>query len=298
MRQSPRRSWLPLVLVVLGLLLLVLHEVGFLSPLENVFHYVLDPLQRAFSGVVTTVGDMFETVREARELRPQVDALQVQVDALTVENIRLREYEAEVQQLRALLNFSSEYPVSAFVGADVVGREACAEFPCGELVGSDPNPYLRYITINVGSLQGVRVGMPAVSSGAMLVGRVSQVSPRTCKIQLLNDAGSSVAAILQTSRVTGLVEGQPDGSLQMAYIPQDETIEIGDIVLTSGLGGVLPKGLVIGQVTDIQQLGYELHQTASVRPAVDFSRLEMVLIITQFEEVPFDEPALLPTAQP
>jgi rod shape-determining protein MreC len=290
MRESPRRSWRPLALLVLGLLLLVFHESGYLTPVENALHYVLDPLQRAFSRVMVDLGGVFQTVGQVRELGARVDELQAQVDALTVENVRLREYEAEVQQLRALLNFASDYPISAPLGADVIGREACDTFPCGEVVGTEPNPYLRYVTINVGTLQGVEIGMPAVSGGAVLVGRIAQVGPRTAKVELLTDPDSSVAALLQTSRVTGLVVGQPDGTLRMEYIPQEETIDVGDIVLTSGLGGALPKELVIGQVTEVQKLDSALFQTAIVRPAIDFSRLELVLVITAFEQIPLEEP--------
>jgi rod shape-determining protein MreC len=134
------------------------------------------------------------------------------------------------------------------------------------------------------------MGMPAVSGGAVLVGRIAQVGPRTAKVELLTDPDSSVAALLQTSRVTGLVVGQPDGTLRMEYIPQEENIDVGDIVLTSGLGGVMPKGLVIGQVTEVQKLDYALFQTAIVRPAIDFSRLELLLVITAFEQIPLEEP--------
>ncbi|OQY16807.1 MAG: rod shape-determining protein MreC [Anaerolineaceae bacterium 4572_32.2] len=290
MKQSPQRSWLPLVLLVIGLLLLVFHESGYLAPAENVLHYVLDPLQRVFSSMVESTGDVFQTVREVRKLRIQVEELQAQTDALTVENVRLREYEAEVQQLRALLNFTGEYPISAFLGAEVVGQEACDTFPCGKVLSTDPNPYLRYVTINVGARQGVKVGMPVVSSGAGLVGRIAQVNPRTAKVKLLTDADSQVAALLQTSRVSGLVVGQPDGTLLMQYIPQEDSIGDDEIVLTSGLGGTLPKGLVIGQVTKVLQEDYELFQAAIVRPAVDLSRLELVLVITAFEQIPIEEP--------
>ena len=291
MRETPRRSWLPLVLIVLGLLLLVFHESGYLTPLEQASRYVLDPLQRLFSGAASGVGGLFQVVGEVRELRARVAELEAQVDALTVENVRLREYEAEVQQLYAMLNFVSDYPISASLGAEVIGREACGTFPCGEVVGVEPNPYLRYVTINVGSLQGVDVGMPVVSGGAGFVGRISEVGPRTSEVQLLTDADSAVAALLQTSRVTGLVVGQPDGTLRMEYIPQEERIDVGDIVLTSGLGGVLPKGLVVGQVTEVVQMDYALFQSAVVRPAIDLSRLELVLVITEFEQIPVEEPA-------
>jgi len=292
MRESPRRSWLPLVLIVLGLLLLVFHESGILAPVERALRYVLDPLQRVFSRVTVGIGGLFQTVGEVRELRARTEELQAQVDALTVENVRLREYEAEVQQLRALLNFVSEYPISASLGAEVISREACGTFPCGDVVGVEPNPYLRYVTINVGSLQGVETGMPVVSGGAGLIGRVAQVGPRTVEVQLLTDTDSAVAALLQTSRVTGLVVGQPDGTLRMEYIPQEQHIDVGDIVLTSGLGGVMPKGLVIGQVTEVLQMDYALFQSAVVRPAIDLSRLELVLVITAFEQIPLEEPPL------
>ena len=134
--------------------------------------------------------------------------------------------------------------------------------------------------------------MPVVSGGAGLVGRVAQVGPRTAEVQLLTDPDSAVAALFQTSRVTGLVVGQPDGTLRMEYIPQEENVDVGDIVLTSGLGGVLPKGLVIGQVTEVLQMDYALFQSAVVRPAIDLSRLELALVITQFEQIPLEEPSL------
>lgn len=292
MRESPRRSGLPLALVVLGLLLLVFSEAGFLTPVEGALHYVLDPLQRLFSGAVAVTGDLFQTVRQVRELRAQVEELQAQVDALMVENVQLRDYKAEVETLQALLNFTDEFPILAYLGADVIGREGSNAFPSGDVVGSEPNPYLRYVTIDVGAQQGVEPEMPVVSGGPGLVGRVAEIGPRTAKVQLLTDPDSAVAAVLQTSRITGLVVGQPDGTLRMEYIPQETKIDVGDIVLTSGLGGILPKGLVIGQVTEVVQRDYALFQAAVVRPAIDLSRLELVLVITEFEQIPLDEPAL------
>ncbi len=283
------RSWLPLILFILALLLLVSHETGYLAPLERATHYVLDPLQRLFSGVTGAGSGIFRTVGRVQDLRAEVEELRRRVDTLTVENVRLREYEAEVQQLRDLLNFVSEYPISAYLGAEVVGRDICEVQPCGDVIGTDPNPYLRYVIINVGAQQGVEKGMPVVSGRAGFVGRVAEVNPRTAKVQLVTDPEATVTALLQTARATGTVVGQPDGSLHMEYIPQDEEIGVGDVVLTSGLGGLIPKGLVIGQVTEVRQKDYELFQVAVVRPAVDFSRLELALVISDFEQIPVDE---------
>ncbi len=286
MRESPSRSWLPLVLSVLSLLLIVSSEAGLLSPFEGVFHYLSDPLQRFFAGFVAGIGNMFSTVRNVRALQARVEELQRQVDALEAENIQLREIKAEVETLRAQLNFVDEFPILAYLGADVVDRAACTTYPCGEVIGFEPNPYLRYVTINVGARQGVKVGMPVVSGGPRLVGRVAEVFQRTARVQLITDRESAVAAFLQNARTTGLVVGQPDGSLLIQYIPQDQPISVGDIVLTSGLGGTLPKGLIIGQVAEVLQMDYASSQAAILRPALDFSRLEQVLVITAYEQMP------------
>jgi rod shape-determining protein MreC len=287
MRESPVRPWLPLGLVVLALLLLVFSEAGTLGPVTGAFHYLLDPLLRAASGGIESAGSFFEMVRDVRQLRTEVEELRAQADALTIENVRLREYEAEVQQLRDLLSFVSDYPFVAPLGADVITRGASGTFPSGEVVGVEPNPYLRYVTINVGSQQAVAVGMPVVSSGAALVGRVTEVGPRTAKVQLIIDASSATAALLQSTRATGIVVGQPDGSLRLDFVAQseDDIAAVGDIVLTSGLGGVVPKGLVIGQVASVEPAEYELFQPIVVRPAVDFSRLEVVLVLTGYEQM-------------
>ena len=289
MRRTAWRSWLPLLLLLLSVLFLILHETGALATVEHGLQYVVAPIQRSFSTLVERTGDLFKTVRDVRELQAQVEDLQTQVDALAIENIRLREFEAEAAQLRAMLTFAAEDPIWAVLGADVIGREACANAPCGEVIAEEPNPYIRYVTINTGSNDGVAVGMPVVTGGAVLVGRAAEVGPRMTKVQLLTDHGSSVGGTLQDSRATGLVVGQPDGTLRMMYISQDDEVVVGDLVLTSGLGGTLPSGLVIGQVAEVEQSDSALFQEAVVRPALDYRRAELMLVITAFEPIVMEE---------
>lgn len=286
MRQS--RGWLPYALLVLALLLLALHESGVLTPVETALGVVIAPVERGVSTLVTSVGDLFQTVRQVRELEERVQTLQRENDALKVENVRLREFVAETEQLRRQLQFASENPTFTLVGADIVAQ-GCAQFPCGAVVGADTNPYLRYLIISAGSRDGVAVGMPVVTSGALLVGRVARVSPHLAFVQLLDDPASQVAAMLQQSRVTGLVEGRADGSLVMTEILPDEEVTVGDIVITSGLGGLLPKGLILGQVATVSYQEAALFQEAVLRPALDFRRLEMVLVITNFARLPAEE---------
>jgi len=289
-RRGTWRSWLPLTFLILSILFLALHETRILASVERGLQVVLAPLQRAATALVTGIGDLSQTVRQVRELRARVAELEEQVNALTIENVRLREYEAEVVQLRGLLGFVEANPTWAFLGADVVGRSACINAPCGDVVGQEPNPYLRYITINVGQADGVAVGMPVVTGGAVLVGRVAETGLHTSKVQLITDPGSNVAAILQRSRATGLVVGQPDGSLRMIYIPQEDTVQVGDVVLTSGLGGAFPRGLVLGQVSQVVKQDFALFQEAVIHPAVDYRRVELTLVITSFQPLVQEEP--------
>lgn len=290
MRRRTWHSWLPLVFLILSILFLALHETRILAPVERGLQVVLAPLQRAATALVRGMGDLSQTVREVRELRARVVELEEQVNALTIENVRLREYEAEVVQLRGLLGFVEASPTWAFLGADVVGRSACINASCGDVVGQEPNPYLRYITINVGQADGVAVGMPVVTGGAVLVGRVVETGPHTSKVRLVTDTGHSVAAMLQQSRATGLLVGQADGSLRMIYIPQEDTVQVGDVVLTSGLGGAFPRGLVLGQVTQVVKQDFALFQEAIVNPAVDYRRVELTLVVTSFQPLVQEEP--------
>ncbi|MGC9398561.1 MAG: rod shape-determining protein MreC [Anaerolineae bacterium] len=287
MRQS--RPWLPYVLLAAALFVLAFYEAGFLSPVEHALTFVIAPLERGLAALVNGFRELFTDVRDVQELQETVETLRRANEALRVENIRLREqYVAENRQLRGMLNFQNENPTYNFVGADIVER-GCEIFPCGEVLGEDVNPYLRYLIINTGSRDGVAVGMPVVSSGAALVGRVVQVTPHLAYVQLINDPESEIAALLQGSRITGVVKGQQDGSLIMTEILPEEEVEENEIVITSGLGGLLPKGLILGQVETVSYQETALFQEATLRPALDFRRLEVVLVITDFSRPPVEE---------
>ncbi len=283
-----RGHWWVAVLLAAGLLLLILSEAGALAPVEGVLGLVVAPIERAASAIIRTAGDLTPTSRDLQDLQQEVSRLQAYNDTLVQENIRLREYQAENEELRRKLAFAQANPTLAMVGADVVDR-GCDLYTCGEVVGRDTNPYLRYIIINAGTRHGVAVGMPVVTSGSVLVGRVARASANLAYVQLVNDPQSRVAAMLQQSRITGLVVGSPEGAMTMTDILPDETVNIGDIIITSAIGGLLPRGLIIGQVDSVAYQESLLFQEAMVRPAIDFQQLETVLIITDFPAPDLDE---------
>ena len=272
MLNRPRsRSWALFILALTAVLALVLHEAGQLQPVEDMAQYIVGPVQRSIAGLIGGSGDLFTTFRDARELREENRRLQAENNQLVTENTHLKEFESENATLRDLLKFTQNNPAYTLLVADVIGR--------------DPSPYLGSIVISVGENRGLKPGLPVITAGSALVGRVIQVNPRTAKVQLLMDVSSAVNALVQSSRATGLVKGQPDGSLVIEFIPMEDKVSSGDIILTSGLGGELPRSLVIGTVTDVTKRDIDLFQSATLKPAVDLNRLEVVLVIMNFESL-------------
>jgi rod shape-determining protein MreC len=266
-----------LLLAILCLGGIALRETGRLQHVEGLAVDLVIPLQQGLSRFGNRVANMMETVHQLDRLQQENRELQDLVDQLTIENVRLSEAAIENEILRQQLNFTRENPSFDIRSADVIGR----------VVGRDPSNILQNLLIDVGARDGVAPGMPVVTAQG-LVGHITRVGDRSARVLLITDASSSVNALLQRSRATGVVQGQIGRTLVMHYIAQGEDVQVGDIVLTSGLGGNYPKRLVIGQVTAVRQRDIDLFQEAEVRPTVDFGRLEVVMVITDFTPVQTD----------
>jgi len=259
-------------------LVLISHSFGWTSSVESGALLISNKLASVIYSVSKTMGDVRYTVNHFRTLSRENKELQELVNKLQVENVRMKEVEAENRNLRKLLNFTRENPTYSFKGAQVVGK----------VLGYDPNPFLQYIILDVGSDDGIREGMPVVTDRG-LVGRISHVYSHTSKVLLITDPDSAVSGLLQTSRLTGIVRGRgAHVDLLMDYLPQHEKVAKGEIVITSGMGGEFPKNLIIGQVTEVIQKDYNIFQKAVVHPSVDFDRLENVLVITKFSPLPIE----------
>jgi len=274
MKRLQNRPLLFVFLLSLTIVGLVLHETGNTQAVENLILGPVTPVQDHLSSLTNDFSDLIQTFRDVRELRRRNEELQSLADSLMVENVRLKELESENETLRQLLQFTQANPTYSYRAAEVTGH----------VIGQDPSNLLRSIIIDVGTGDGVAKGMPVVTDRG-LVGRIVEVRSRSSKVLLITDVSSSVNAIIQSSRATGIVEGKADGGLVMKYIPQTVIVNVGDIILTSGLGATFPKRLVIGQVTAVHKRDIELFQQAEIKPTVDFERLEIVLVITNFEPI-------------
>jgi rod shape-determining protein MreC len=152
------------------------------------------------------------------------------------------------------------------------------------VIGRDPSPFLHYVIINAGSNDGVLRGMPVVTDQG-LVGRIDAVIADAARVQLVTDPASKVNVRLQNAETEASLIGSVTGDVTLELIPQDITIEQGDLVLTSGLGGSYPPDLIIGQVVNVRSRDFDLFQQATVQPVVDFNRLQIVLVIINFKPV-------------
>jgi rod shape-determining protein MreC len=258
---------LVILLAVLSLLALVLDKAGALSPLRTMVLQATTPIQWVVSGVAVRIEGTFTTIQDLGRLREENARLSQEVEDLRARVVRLQEAEIENRSLREQLGFRQTYPAYDLLPVEVVGR--------------DPSNYLQYLTVDKGTTDGIRVGSVVVVPQGLL-GRVVAVGSNFSKILLITDASSSVNVLLQSSRATGVASGQLGGTLLMKYIPQGEVVRLGDMVLTSGLGGNFPKGLIVGRVTEVRQKDIELFQEAVVESLIDFQRLEVVYVIRNF----------------
>lgn len=268
-----------LALLVIGILLLALG--GYLTPVSRL---ALAPFIGAQTWLYTryaAVRDLLTTPRDVARLTQRNAELEAEVARLQVDIINLQQQNADLQVLSALLDFARANPENEYVSAAVIGR--------------DPSPFLQYVIINQGSDDGLRRGMPVVSSQG-LIGRVAAVTANAARVQLISDPSSNVNVKLKNTGAEASLTGSITGELTLESIPQEASVSTGELILTSGLGGNYPPDILVGQVTGARQSPVELFQTALVQPVEDFSKLDIVMVITNFQ--PVNIGPLLPTPGP
>ncbi len=257
-----------LIIVIVGVLVMAIS--GYLTPIFSVSVSPLISAQSWISERYLAFSDFFGSPRDMATLREENMVLRNEVSQLQSEIIALQENLAQAEILYTLLDFARSNPEHEYVAATVIGREI--------------SPYLQYIIIDKGSNDGIRYGMPVVTQQG-LVGRIDAVISDAARIQLLTDAGSVVNVRLKNAKVEGQVNGSITGEVSLNMVPIDAEVEIGEVILTSGLGGTYPPNIFVGQVLSMQSRQNALFQTGSVQPIVDFSVLSAVLVITNFEAV-------------
>jgi rod shape-determining protein MreC len=256
-------------LFILALTLLVARDAAPVRDAATAVTAALVPFERALAGVGSGVSAFTESISEIQRLRADNATMRERIDALTVENVRLREQAITAQQQARLAAVAGGIAYQT-VAAPVIAR--------------DPSGVLQTVLIGAGREQGVQLGNVVVSERGV-VGRVSEVGSTYSKVLLVTDPASSVSAIVQGSRTTGIVRGQYGDTLVMEWILQTEQVAVGDVVITAGLAvgedlrSLYPKGLVLGTVVGIDRADNAAYKRAVVLPSVDLRHLEHVLVV-------------------
>jgi len=222
------------------------------TPLEGAVDWVQRGVSGVWYGYINLVG-----------VRAENEVLESEVARLRARTVRLAELERSHERMAELLQFRSQLE-GRVLGARVVGR--------------DPLPWFRSFVIDLGRGDGIRAGLAVLAPGGV-VGRVTEVSRGAARVMLLTDNDSGIDAVVQRSRARGIVQGSRDRGCQMNYLRRDVDVVPGDLVVTSGLDGIFPKGVLIGTVAELSLENRGLLRSARVEPSVQLDELEEVLVV-------------------
>jgi rod shape-determining protein MreC len=260
-----------LIIIAAALLLLIVltgeNRVQ-LSPVEDILLTLFAPAQTAFSSAGQKLQSFVDAIASFYELKAENDHLRKEIAFTEQQLLQLQELQKENHRYRELLKFAekSEYRLLAT-----------------EVIARDPSQWFGTITVNRGYLDGVKEEMAVVTDRG-LVGMISTVSPNSSQVLLLTDPRLQVSAMVQRTRdpvTVGIVEshGKDSANLKITYLPLEAKSQPGDQIITSGMGGIFPKGILIGTIREVEKEQSGMVLSALIEPRVNFNRLEEVLII-------------------
>ena len=282
MPSSRRNRIILIVIIIVCISLVTLYvresDTGPLHRIQNFFLDLLSPISNFFSKIFRPVKDGIVNLFHLPSLSKDKRELQKEVATLRRQASESRELEAEVEEFKRLLKWSEENAQLDTVGADIVGQS--------------PSNWKRLMIVNKGSSSGIKKYMSVVTEEG-LAGRIISVGSRSSVVQLITDSRSGIGARDLRNRETGVIEGRNENTMRFVPMNDEAVMQVGDIMVTSGLGGTSPPGIVIGRVAQVKKRSAGLARLVEVKPFVRFSRLEKVLIII----TPEPESVILKEAQ-
>src|SRR6266478_8529734 len=225
------------------------------------------PLEKVLVWVQTSTGNVWHNYFYLRGVRAENRSLKAQIERMSLDQVRMSQDADQARRLQALLGFKEQF-ISQTMAAQVIGGS-----------GSEQS---RVVFIDKGENDRIKRDMAVITADG-IVGKVLNVYPSTSQVLLIDDQISGVGAILDKTRLQGIIRGTPSGEVVLEKVMSDETVPAGEQVLTSGGDGIFPKGLLVGKVTKVST-GNDLFLNIRVRPAADLSKLEEVLVVTKIDE--------------
>lgn len=259
-------------LVVVSLVIFTLsvqeNGTGVFSTVRDVTQTIVSPLKFVGSAVTSPLSGIGNIMRNLTADGETLSELKEENERLSARNVELEEAELTAKRLQELLDVKSSYNLQSIAA---------------RVISGPTDSWTSTVTIDKGSASGVSVGMPVVDQKGA-IGQVLSCSATSATVRLLSDEGSAISAMLQTSRAQGMLRGSVDGTLHLQYIRTDQTVNAGDIVVTSGLGGVFPKGLPIGKVSSVESSPSSAYYDIVVEPFSRAENYEELLVITSLTE--------------
>ncbi len=235
------------------------------NPAEQFVIEITAPFQKLIKQTTKSTEELWLNYFRLVDVHHENTQLKNEIHALKMANSRYRELLATQERLEELLQFKQ-----------TINRPVLA----AQVIGRDPTGWFKSVIIDKGKWAGLRLDMPVVNAFGV-VGRVVSVSSNYAKVLLIIDQNSAVDCLVQRSRDRGMLKGLMSEICKLDYVAKSNDITVGDIVVTSGLGGVFPKGLPVGRILDVKEISGELFKDIKIRTAVDFSKLEEVLVILE-----------------
>jgi rod shape-determining protein MreC len=227
----------------------------------------ISPLEKALVWTQNSTGNLWHNYLYLRGVRAENRDLKQQVEQMRIQQVRLSQDADQARRLQALLAFKEQF-ISQTMAAQVIGS-----------TGSEQS---RGVYLDKGEKDGIKPDMAVITADGV-VGKVLRVYRSTSLVLLISDQTSGVGAILEKSRLQGILRGMPSGEVGVERVMSDEEVPAGELVLTSGGDRIFPKGLAIGRVTQVTK-GGDFFLNIRVRPTANLSKLEEVLIVTKIDE--------------
>lgn len=245
--------------------MVVLHYLGWIAPVENLAQKLISPAQRGIYGANLSARSFYDAWLTKHSLLKENQELKDKLIGYQVDAARVRALEEENKLLKQELKFI-DTTKPKFVSAKIISGVS--------------DPYTQSVVINAGSKDGLEKGLAVATADGVLVGKILETADNFSKVLLLTDNKSKVAAAVQNDNHTsGLVEGQFGLNFSLTNIPRDQKIKEGDLIVSSGLEGKIPKDLPIAKVESVKEVESEIFKTAILTSLVDFNNLSYVLVI-------------------
>ena len=258
--------------VLLGAAALLLsssiHRETRFSFLDRLIFDMAVPIQKMVALPAQAVRDVWSDYFALVDVGKENEALRRRLTALAEENRQFREALLAAERHRLIGEMRDTLP-QPMIPASVIG--------------ADSSSWFRTVLLDRGGRDGIKKGMAVVTpEGA--VGYVVATSSRASKVLLVTDSASAVDVMVERSRARGIVEGESESRCRLKYLVHGEDVKVGDLLLSSGIGGIFPKGLPVGKVVEVTSRKEGMFQHAAIEPAVDFNKLEEVFVILEISQ--------------